>query len=109
MSEEIKIKVSQPMFEVGDLERFDTYINEIANEFTKLHFAEKDKILTQRLVQKLEQENERLHSIIKEAREYIEKSKLNQLDTFCKYLYVDEDCNIHNLDVLLEILDKGNK
>lgn len=60
MSEEIKIKVSQPMFEDGELERFDTYINEIAKEFTKLHFEEKDKILTQRLVQKLEQENEKL-------------------------------------------------
>ena len=78
MSEEVKIKISQPMFEDGELERFDTYISEIANEFTKLHFEEKDKILTQRLVQKLEQENKKLHSLIKEVREYINKTQMGE-------------------------------
>ena len=46
----------------------------------------------------LEKENERLHSIIKEAREYIEKHKhLNWYNDSC---YMND---------LLEILDKENK
>ena len=99
MSEKIKIKVSQPMFEDGELERFDTYINEIASEFTKLHFEEKDKILTQRLVQKLEQENERLHSIIKEVREYINSNE------FIGRIKLSSE-NKKAINKLLEILDK---
>ena len=43
------------------------------------------------------------------AIEYIEKSKLNQIDTHCKYLYTDWDGNIHNLDELLEILKGSDK
>ena len=39
------------------------------------------------------------------AIEYVEKSKLNQLDTYCKYLYIDFDTEkIEHLDELLNIL-----
>lgn len=39
------------------------------------------------------------------AIEYIEKSKLNQLDTYCKYLYINYDTgSIEHLDDLLNIL-----
>ncbi len=42
------------------------------------------------------------------AIEYLEKSKLNQLDTHCKYLHIDFDCEkIENIDELIDIL-KGD-
>lgn len=42
---------------------------------------------------------------IDKAIEYIEKSKLNQLDTYCKYLYINYDTgSIEHLDDLLNIL-----
>ena len=61
----MKIKVSQPMFEVGELERFDNNIHSIVEEYSKLMFKEKDQILTQRIIMKQEQEIERLNKIIK--------------------------------------------
>lgn len=45
---------------------------------------------------------------IDKAVEYIEKSKLNQLDTYCKYLHINFSTEtIENLDELLNIL-KGD-
>lgn len=97
MSEEVKIKISQPMFEVGELERFDNNIHSIVEEYSKLMFKEKDQILTQRLIMKQEQEIERLQSIIKEVREYL--PKLRRSSSY----ELDE-----KIDDLLEILDKEN-
>lgn len=46
-----------------------------------------------------------LQDRIDKAIEYIEKSKLNPLNTYCKYLYVDYDTGeIEHLDELLDIL-----
>ena len=69
MSEEVKIKISQPMFEVGELERFDNNIHSIVEEYSKMMFKEKDQILTQRIIMKQEQEIERLNNIIKRLEE----------------------------------------
>lgn len=47
---------------------------------------------------------------IDKAIEYIEKSKLNQLDTYCKYLHINFDTEkIENLDELLNILKGTDK
>jgi predicted transcriptional regulator len=62
VSEEVKIKISQPMFEVGELERFDNNIHSIVEEYSKLMFKEKDQILTQRIIMKQEEEIERLNN-----------------------------------------------
>lgn len=72
MSEEVKIKISQPMFEVGELERFDNNIHNIVEEYSKLMFKEKDQILTQRIIMKQEEEIKRLKYIIKESIEYLQ-------------------------------------
>lgn len=51
-----------------------------------------------------------LQDRIDKAIEYIEKSKLNQLDTYCKYLHIDFDTGkIENLDELLDILKGTDK
>lgn len=62
---------------------------------------------TEEIVEKLIQNDERGKKINK-AIEYLEKSKLNQLDTHCKYLHIDFDSEkIENIDELLDIL-KGD-
>ena len=98
MNEEVKIKISQPMFEVGELETFDSNIHSIIEEYSKMLFKEKDQILTQRIIMKQEEEIERLNNIIKEVREFVERYLRLNLDAFdTKSL----------LEKVLEILDKG--
>ena len=47
---------------------------------------------------------------VDKAIKYVEKSKLNQLETNCKYLCIDYDTgNIEHLDELLNILQRGDK
>lgn len=56
-------------------------------------------------IDELQQENQKYKEVIDKAIEYLEKSKLNQLDTYCKYLYIDFDTGkIENIDELLQIL-----
>lgn len=51
------------------------------------------------------EEFEELLDRIYKAIKYLEKSKLNQLDTYCKYLYINFDTEkIENIDELLQIL-----
>ena len=51
---------------------------------------------------------EQLENNRDKAIDYLEKSKLNQLDTHCKYLYIDFDVEkIENIDELIDIL-KGD-
>lgn len=82
MSEEVKIKISQPMFEVGELERFDSNIHSIVEEYSKMQLHEKDQILTQRIIMKQEEEIERLNDIIE---------KLEQENAVLKTQVVNKD------------------
>ena len=81
MSEEEKIKISQPMFEVEELEVFDNNIPSIVEEYSKLMLKEKDQILTQRIIIKQEKEIERLEqqlqqkeNIIKELEKVLDRN-----------------------------------
>ena len=81
MSEEVKIKISQPMFEVEELEVFDNNIPSIVEEYSKLMLKEKDQILTQRIIIKQEKEIERLEqqlqqkeNIIKELEKVLDRN-----------------------------------
>ena len=104
MSEEVKVKISQPMFEVGELERFDNNIHSIVEEYSKLLFKEKDQILTQRIIMKQEEEIERLENIIKEVREYAKND-----DNFFIIDSYSQPVVDRIQEELLEILDKENK
>ena len=72
-------KINMPMFQDGELERFDDNIHNIASEFTKMYLKEKDMILSQRLVMKLEEENTELQERIDKAIEYIEQQHLYEI------------------------------
>ena len=100
--DEEKIKITQPMFELGELESFDNYIHSIVEEYSKMKLHEKDQILTQRIIIKQEEEIEKLKSIIKEVREYITSQKLHKFQDTTGGLTFEER-------KLLEILDKENK
>lgn len=73
-------KINMPMFQDGELERFDDNIHNISSEFVKMHLKEKDMILSQRLVAKLEEENEKYKEVLDKIREYCNKRK-KKLDT----------------------------
>ena len=101
MSEEVKVKMSIPMFEVGELERFDNNIHNIIEEYSKMAFKEKDQILTQRIIIKQEQEIKDLQQRIDKAIEYIKsynstiKSR-NELGIYVDFMSIPKE--------LLEIL-----
>ena len=83
MNEEVKIKISQPMFEVGELERFDNNIHSIIEEYSKLMFKEKDQILTQRIIMKQEEEIERLkeeYVMLQNASDEVEEEKDKEIE-----------------------------
>lgn len=119
MSEEVKIKMSVPMFQEGELERFDNNIHSIVEEYSKMLFKEKDQILTQRIIMKQEEEIEELktqlqqkENIIKEVREYIENNDLYEQDYDYDYeenLVVGPPTDETSRKILLEILDKENE
>lgn len=57
-------KGTATLVEEKELEKFDNYIHEIAEEYCKMTFKEKEQILTQRLIKKQEEEIKRLNNII---------------------------------------------
>ena len=114
MSEEVKIKISQPMFEVGELERFDNNIHSIVEEYSKMFFKEKDQILTQRIIMKQEEEIKQLQdqlqqkdNITKEVREILNNKReiltMQLLDGgYCDY----EELLYQVYEEIRKILDK---
>ena len=111
MSEEVKVKMSIPMFEVGELERFDNNIHNIIEEYSKMILKEKDQILTQRIIIKQEQEIKDLQQKIDKAKKYIYRHWItyNEATKFTTFNEEMEVC-IKEIKELLEILgDKENE
>lgn len=111
MSEEVKIKISQPMFEVGELERFDNNIHSIVEEYSKLMFKEKDQILTQRIIVKQEEEIERLKTELQDTKEHLgeylheqeeENKRLNNI------INEIEDSIVGKINVLYQVRGQSN-
>lgn len=97
MSEEeyTQVKISMPLIDDIELQRIDTFYNDIVEEYTKAFVKEKEQVIVQRLMKNLQQENSQLKERIEKTIEYIE----NDLQSF---LYSIE------YKKLLEIL-KGDK
>ena len=77
-NEEHSYKMSIPMFEEGELERFDSNIHSIVEEYSKMMVKEKDQILTQRIIMKQEEEIERLKDLVKQFWNNNKSSNLNE-------------------------------
>ena len=111
MSEEVKIKISQPMFEVGELEVFDNHIHDIVKEYSKMLFKEKDQILTQRIIMKQEQEIERLNNRLKTSNDTCNYLR-NTIDKAIEYLldkYVRGLLDDNEVNNVIKILKGGDK
>ena len=79
------------------------YDTQIEKEYKDCHFIEDGYYINQ-----LEQENERLHSIIKEVREYC-KNRVQYFDEAKLENWNYSTNEEYSIDNILEILDKENK
>ena len=102
MSEEVKIKITQPLIEQAELETFDNYIHEIAKDYTNMILKEKDQILTQRLVMKLEEELQQKENIIKEVRNWINST----IDIIKQQPTGNDEWILERLNSFISLLDK---
>lgn len=59
------VKISMPLIDNIELQRIDTFYNDIVSEYTKAFVKEKEQVITQRLMMNLQQENARLKEDIK--------------------------------------------
>ena len=87
------------------LESLLSYMEQLENLCNKYEQEQKTtfKIWKEDIKKSKQLENNRDKAI-----DYLEKSKLNQLDTHCKYLHIDFDAEkIENIDELIDIL-KGD-
>ena len=101
MSEETtQVKISMPLIDDIELQRIDTFYNDIVSEYIKAFVKEKEQVIIQRLMMKLQQENQQLKEVIEEVREEVENSSLEVNTREYGTLTV---CNSDNL---LQILDK---
>ena len=68
MSEEVtQVKISMPLIDDVELQRIDTFYNDIVSEYTKAFVKEKEQVITQRLMMNLQQENTQLKKQIDKA------------------------------------------
>lgn len=103
MSEEYtQVKISMPLIDDIELQRIDTFYNDIVEEYTKAFVKEKEQVILQRVMKNLQQENSQL-------KERIEKA-INHIEDTCYYPELDNISNMTSEEVeeLLEIL-KGDK
>ena len=61
--ENVSVKISMPLIDNIELQRIDTFYNDIVSEYTKAFVKEKEQVIVQRLMMNLQQENARLKEI----------------------------------------------
>ena len=80
--ENVGVKISMPLIDDIELQRIDTFYNDIVSKYTKAFVKEKDQVITQRLMMNLQQENERLKDKLKDI-EKILKSNHDVEHIYC--------------------------
>ena len=71
MSEETtQIKISMPLIDDIELQRIDTFYNDIVSEYTKAFVKEKEQVIIQRLMMNLQQENQQLKEMFEDSKTY---------------------------------------
>ena len=63
-----ELKISIPLIDDIELQRIDTFYNDIVSEYTKSFVEEKEKVIVQRLMMNLQQENSRLKEELEELK-----------------------------------------
>mgnify|MGYP003308239500 CR=1 FL=1 len=66
MSEEeyTQVKISMPLIDDIELQRIDTFYNDIVEEYTKAFVREQEQVIVQRIMKNLQQENSQLKEVI---------------------------------------------
>ena len=96
-------KISLSLIDNVELQRIDTYYNEIADEFLKQYVKEKDMVVAQRVMMNLRKENQKYEEVIDKAIEYINGAY--EMAIYTKSISLDEE----NIEDLLEILKEVKK
>ena len=63
-----ELKISIPLIDDIELQRIDTFYNDIVSEYTKSFVKEKEQVIVQRLMMNLQQENSRLKEELEELK-----------------------------------------
>lgn len=63
-----ELKISIPLIDDIELQRIDTFYNDIVSEYTKSFVKEKEQFIVQRLMMNLQQENSRLKEELEELK-----------------------------------------
>ena len=103
--ENVSLKISMPLIDDIELQRIDTFYNDIVSEYTKAFVKEKEQVIVQRLMMNLQQENVRLKEERKQIKEYVEKCNFDNAEILydfgSEYCYID-DFKEHILEILKE-------
>lgn len=92
MSEETtQVKISMPLIDDIELQRIDTFYNDIVSEYTKAFVKEKEQVIIQRLMMNLQQENQQL----KERNE-------NQFNDLMKRIHSNNDKYLEESNKLIK-------
>ena len=96
--ENVSVKISMPLIDDIELQKIDTFYNDIVSEYTKAYVKEKDQVITQRLMMNLQQENARLKNKIRDIEKILNADCCveNVYQAICQYL------NIHDFELDLE-------
>lgn len=70
--ENVSVKISTPLIDDIELQRIDTFYNDIVSEYTKAFVKEKKQVIVQRLMMNLQQENARFKDKFKDLEEWLE-------------------------------------
>ena len=70
--ENVSVKISMPLIDDIELQRIDTFYNDIVSEYTKAFVKEKEQVIVQRLMMNLQQENARLKDKIEKSIDKLE-------------------------------------
>lgn len=96
--ENVSVKISMPLIDDIELQRIDTFYNDIVSEYTKAFVKEKEQVIEQRLMMNLQQENARLKDKFKDLEEWLEvmikmyENEYKDVDTSEHY-----KCMLHKL------------
>ena len=63
-----ELKISIPLIDDIELQRINTFYNDIVSEYTKSFVKEKEQVIVQRLMMNLQQENSRLKEELEELK-----------------------------------------
>jgi len=111
MSEEYtQDKISMPLIDDIELQRIDTFYNDIVEEYTKAFVKEKEQVILQRVMKNLQQENSQLKEVIETLKNtntllikqkyQLEKDLDNESNKIEKAIPMLKELNIKLKDIL---------